>query len=72
MVTGRGEGVSNSLADKMGADGLEVKTKDMRYVVKAVRKILADRQPAADLEAKSSGISMEVKAVRNFFSRESN
>ncbi len=41
MVTGKAATIKISLAQKMGADGFEVKTSDMAHVIRAVRKIFA-------------------------------
>ena len=69
MVTGKGEGVSNSLADKMGAAGFEIKTKDMARVVEAVRNILVNQADTAGSEGKIPGVAQAVKVVQNIFSR---
>ena len=41
MVTGKAAAIKVALAQKMGADGFEVKTSDMAHVVKAVRKLFS-------------------------------
>jgi len=69
IVTGQAAGVNNALADKVGGIGIEVKTRDARFIIKAVRKVLADKTVAAAPEEKASGMGQAVKVVQNIFSR---